>query len=60
MTLDLPPATAEALDRMAKALDTSPEEIAERILTAAAAAGQDAALKAINTTGWRQPRRTDH
>ena len=50
--------TAEALQRMAEALKSTPAEVAERILTAATTLGTEAALKAINTTGWRRPKGT--
>ncbi len=57
LTIEIPDATAEAIGRMALTLGSTPKEVAERILTAAATAGVEAAIKAVNTKTWRQPRR---
>lgn len=57
LVVELDDATGRALDRMAATLGTTPEDVAARMLCAAAAAGVAGALKSANTRTWQRPRR---
>lgn len=57
LVVEIDASTGQALDQMAATLGTTPEDVAARMLCAAATAGVQAAIKAVNTTTWRKPRR---
>lgn len=59
LVVEVTSATGEALDQTAATLGTTVEEVAARMLEAAAAAGVSAAIKAVNTRTWRKPRKKD-